>query len=333
MAVVAYFLPWKTWLEERLKNELSAQGLASLEFSIYSLGLHEIAIKDIALGELKLPDLVVGYTPLELWSGNLRNLRASSVTFSKGKLAVELKNVTAHLAPDENGTKFQGNWEIEKISISGTPIIFSTLAGKGNMELATGKVGLTGIIASEDSVTKADFALSYPAYDSNSAILTIHNFTLPWNEGTLSAQNISVPLYAKTPIKIAIKVKSISLNSLLALATSNRATATGLVSGTIPITIERNGKITLKKGNLRAEKSGKIIISPDLIPSNASQVAILREVLANFNYEIFSMEIEGMSSKQVSMSLTIQGNNPDAYGGRAVKLNVKLIGDLSDWDF
>jgi hypothetical protein len=331
------FMPWKIWLENWLKTELSAQGMAQLEFTIESIGLKEIALKDIAFGELKLPDLAIGYTPLELLNKNFRNLHASSLVFHKDKLSVELIDVSAHLAPDEHDEKFIGEWEIKQINISDAPLPIAPLSGKGKLELAAGILHVTGDISSKDAITKASFTLNYSITETqatndnnHTAILTVKNFTLPWSEGTLSAQDIAMPLHAKTPINIPLKVKSVSLNSLLALATNNRGSATGLVSGTLPLTIERDGKFILKKGALQAEKNGKIMLSPDMIPSTAPQVAMLREVLANFNYELLNIKITSANNKQISLSLSVQGNNPDLYNGRAIKLNVNLTGDLGD---
>lgn len=158
--------------------------------------------------------------------------------------------------------------------------------------------------------------------------INIPNIKINWNDGIISAQNISIQPYSDAPIPITLNIKKISLNSLLSVTTSNRASATGVVSGTLPVVINRDGTFTMKKGNLKADEAGTIKLSPDVIPSDAQQVALVRDVLQNFHYSVFSMNIESADSKQLSMLLSLEGNNPDVYNGKTVKLNVHLTGDV-----
>ncbi len=329
IAIIAvYFLPWKNWAETWAKSALAARGMAQLEFHIDSIGFSKITIKDIALGELKLPDLAVGYSPLELVSGNFRDLHTSNISFRKDNLEITLKNVEASLAPDDKNEKFVGDWKIAEILVAGAPISVPPLAGKGKLELEAGTLLASGDIASSDAKTSVSFALSYPTDDADAAILTIKQAKMPWSEGEISVSKIALPLYAKTPIALNLVVKSVSLNSLLAAATSNKASGTGLVSGTIPIIISRDGTFTLKKGELRAENAGTIKLAPEVIPSDAAQVSLLREVLQDFHYSQFSMGVESDDNKQLLMSLSLDGNNPAVYNGRVVKLNIRLSGDV-----
>lgn len=328
-AVLAFYaLPWKNWLEEKLKTELAKRGMAQLEFSIASINLHEISLKDISLEELKLPDLSIAYKPLELIEGKFQKLNASTISFHKDQLEITLKDVKAELTSDAAGDKLQGEWAISDIAISGTPLKLPPLTGKGTIELAEGKLLVNGNIKSTDNKTKTDFAVNYPLDDASSANLTIKNIALPWNEGELSAKNIAIKLYGNSPISFNLQVKSISLNELLSAATSNKATATGVVSGTIPVVVNRDGSFTLKKGNLQAEKSGIITLSPDILPSEAMQVELLSEALKDFHYTSFNMAVESGNNKQLAILLTLSGNNPAVYNGREIKLSVHLTGDV-----
>ena len=320
LAVIAYSLPWKNWLEERLKSELAARGMSQLEFTIESIGLKAITFKDIAFGELKLPKLSVNYSPFELLHGDFREIHAENITLHKDKLEIALQGVDASLISHE--------WQIKVINIAGAPVILPPLAGKGKIEFANNNISLSGDILSTDTKTSVGFKFDYSLNDSKEANLKIISAILPWNEGVISTQNISVPLYANTPIAFTLRVKRVSLNSMLAAATSNRASATGAVSGVVPIVIFRDGTFTVKKGNLKADEAGILKLSPDVIPSDATQVALLRDVLKDFHYSSFSMGIESADSKQLSMLLSLEGNNPDVYNGRSVKLNVHLTGDV-----
>lgn len=320
LAVAAYAVPWKNMLEDKLRSELAARGMERLEFHVESVGLNEITFKDIVFGEMKLSKLSVSYALKELWEGNFRELHASEITLRKDKLEVALQGMEASLISHD--------WQVKVINIMGAPIILPPLAGKGKLDFTDNNIALSGDIFSADKKTSTSFSFDYRAEDSKSAIIKIISAILPWNEGVVSAQNISVPVYADTPISLMLNVKQVSLNTLLAAATSNRASATGVVSGVLPVVINRDGTFTLKKGNLKADKAGTLKLSPEVIPVEAAQVALLREALSDFHYSDFSMVIESADSKKLAMLLSLQGNNPAVYNGRVIKLNVHLNADM-----
>ncbi len=320
LTLLVFSLPWKNWLETKMKSELALRGVENLEFRIESVGLEEVVFKDIVFGELTLPKLSINYKLKELWAGNFREIHANEITFRKDKMEFILQGVDASLISHE--------WQIKVINIMGTPVILPLLAGKGKLDFAGGNILLSGDIYSIDKKNSTSFALNYPTSDSKAANLKIISAMMPWNEGVISAQNIEVPLYKTTPINVALKVKYVSLNALLAAVSSNRASATGAVSGTLPIVIYRDGTFIVKKGNLKADKEGVLKLSPDVIPSDAAQVALLREVLQDFHYNVFSMAIESADDKKLAMILSLEGNNPSVYNGRIVKLNVRLTGDV-----
>jgi hypothetical protein len=322
MLALAYTLPWKKLLEEKLKSEIAARGISNLEFTVKSVGVEKITFSDIVFGELKLPELSISYNLRELWHGNFREIHAADINLKAGQVDIILKDVDTSLVTN--------TWEIKTINVAGAPVALPPLSGKGKVEFTDNKLLLSGDIASADKKTSGRFIFNYSVGDEKSANVKISSVSMPWSGGVVSAQNISIPVYSKNPISLNLKIKKVPLNTLLAAATANRATATGVVSGTLPVVINRDGSFTVKKGDLKAEDKGKIMLSPDVIPSDTPQVALLRDVLKDFHYVIFSMGIESANDKQLSMLLSLEGNNPDVYNGRVVKLNVHLSGDVID---
>ena len=118
------------------------------------------------------------------------------------------------------------------------------------------------------------------------------------------------------------------IESLLKLLTNDTATATGVVSGTLPLTITAEGKITPGKGSLKSEEAGIINMPPDTIPGDNQQVTLVRDVLKNLHYSLLSLELDTEDDKTLSVTLAVEGNNPDVEKGRPVKLKVHLSGDL-----
>ncbi len=306
-------IPWKILLEGKLKSQLAARGMAELQFHIASIGLHEIVFSDIDFQQVKLPSLSISYSPLDIIFGGLHEIKAGEVNIKTGNVDVALAGINASLVSQ--------TWKIEKINISGSPVAIPPLSAKGMVKYSGGKFDLSGTVASDDKKTRLVF-------NFDSTILQIKEAAVPWSDGMLSTSDVSIPINSDKPVAINLGVKQVSLNSLLSAATSNRATATGVVSGTVPVIVNRDGTFIVKKGNLKAENAGSIKLAPDVIPSDQEQVALVREVLKDFHYSVFSMGIESADNKQLVMLLSLEGNNPDVYNGRVVKLNVHLSGDV-----
>ena len=131
-------------------------------------------------------------------------------------------------------------------------------------------------------------------------------------------------------IHLVLHLQDASLGGILQGATAGRATATGLVSGNLPVTIEANGQVVVEEGNLTAYQGGVITLSPEVIPGDNEQVALVREVMKGFHYNTFLMSLASGKDKKLSILLSLGGNNPDVYNGQEIKLNVQLSGDLLD---
>lgn len=320
MALAVYALPWKDLLKSRLEAELAKRDIHNLEFSIDSVSLNKINFKDITYGELNLSSLSVEYELSDLLKGNFQKINSDEVKIKTGKIETLLHGVDVNIVSND--------WTVKTIDVTGTPVKLPPLSGNGKIELTNKNLMLSGDIFSADKKTSTQFKFDYSLSEKNKANLKIIAAKLPWNEGVISTQNIAIDLYSDKPISAQINVKQVSLNELLSAATSKRATATGAVSGTLPIVIKRDGSFIIKKADLRTEKGGQLKLSPDVIPSDTPQVALLRDILKDFHYSAFTLGVESADSKQLSMLLSLEGNNPDVYNGRVVKLNVHLNGNV-----
>lgn len=289
---LAVWYSGKAWLETRMKQELLARGVTGLEFSLSSISPHSTTFSDIRFGTLSLKSLQLDYGPLELLQGNIG-----------------------------------GTWALSDIVLRDAPLDMPPLHGEGTLQRRGGTYTVEGVIQSADATVKADFTLDYPQ-DGTQARLVVHSAVLPWNGGRLRARGVAVPLAGKSPVSFKLEVQEVPLNTLLQQATGNRASATGVVSGTIPVTIARDGTFTLHAGKLQAQEAGTVSLQPDVIPGDNQQVAVVRDVMQDFHYRSFVLTLDSGKDKKMSMLLSLSGNNPDKYNGREVNLNVRLTGDV-----
>lgn len=332
LSLAVVLLPWNQWAESALRSQLAASGLEKLDFNIEKIGASGITFKDVSLGadsNFKLDSITVGYGILDLFSGNIRDLKTGALTFSHNGKEIAIDGAEANLSKLESGDELMGQWHIRGIHLSGMPVPVPQLEGKG--VVVWGKVlEITGSFASADNTHKADFGLDYPLADTAKTKLTLYGAQFPWNGGKINVQPFSALLFDTKPVLLELKLENVSLNSLMQQATGNRATATGLLSGVLPVTVARDGSFTVQKGNLKTAEVGTIILPPDVIPGEHPQVEVVREILKNFHYTDFSLSVDSKDPKKLSMLLSLKGNNPDVYNGRMVNLNVNLAGDLLD---
>jgi hypothetical protein len=149
-----------------------------------------------------------------------------------------------------------------------------------------------------------------------------------WSGGSFLISDADIAWAGVQRFRGAIKVKSVPFGPLLKAATGGRADATGIVSGVLPMTIYADGTFFLKQATLKAEKPGTFHMSPDLISGENNQLIQVREALTNFHYSELELTATSDKTKKLSMLLKLYGNNPKVYNGRAVKLNVRVQGDL-----
>lgn len=293
--IAVVMLPRERWLEKEIRSALQAQGVERVELRVSAVGWREASITGIALRKhvtARVDRLTVRYSPPALLSG------------------------------------ISAQWTLEGLQLTDTPVPLPPLFGAGTVAVQGEAVTVEGGLASSDNRAKVTFSLQYDEHDPARSRLAIHTLALPWNGGTIHAKDAAMPLAKGGEGAITIEVKKVPLDVLLGAATSQRAQATGTVSGSVPVTLRGDGTFVIRAGRLAADKPGTVTLSPDAIPGDNAQLGLLREVLGNFHYRALDMGIASDAGGKLALSLKLEGNNPNAYGGKPVKLNVHLTGDV-----
>lgn len=242
---------------------------------------------------------------------------------------VSLGVITIKAQPDEK-RDWAGTWALESLDL-GKSAPVPVLAGNGDLSYTGNIITLKGAMESADKTHTASFVTAIDIKDSDKNNLTISSVTFPFKEGVISSKNITVPFNRAKNITIPLTVRKVSLDALLQTLTGKRVTATGTVSGNMPVILKPDGSYTLGKGALKADSQGLIQMPGDAIPGDNEQVQLVRDVLENLHYSVFSAGVETGGEKGMVVRLTLEGNNPDVYNGRIVKLNVNLTGDVLDF--
>jgi len=94
------------------------------------------------------------------------------------------------------------------------------------------------------------------------------------------------------------------------------------LKGEIPIHFENN-KPLITDGILKSHEKGKILFRSTL-PNNNPSMDTLIKSLSNYNYKTISIDLNSDKSGDLTLGLSIDGNNNDMYGERNIELNVNL---------
>jgi len=254
--------------------------------------------------------------------------QTKSLTFKIRNMEISTGEASLDATLHEENKKWDGLWQIKNITSKGEAAPMPAMEGKGSLVAQADHISLLGEVKSADNSYKANFSMEYTLNAPEKSLFTLADATMPWNSGILSVHDVKVPLSGNRATEVNLKVQHASINALMQMLTGKRASATGVVSGTVPVTIGADGSITFHEGSLKAEQPGTIIMAPDAIPGDNDQITVVREVLKNLHYTNLSIAVNSDKGNKLSVLLILEGNNPDVYEGRPVKLNVHLTGDM-----
>lgn len=288
-------MPWTQWAEQEIETRLKAQGYPDADISIERVGLGEIVFKDMKVREdIRVEDVAISY---------------SAADFIAGK-------------------KWDRTWRAGKIIMKDMP----ELSAQGKLGMENNVLSVDGVVNDVADGGKAEFILAYPLAAPEKMMLTVVKGDMPWAGGYVRIGKTVVPLDGKTVIRADVQIEQMGIQDLMSLATGQPVSATGTLSGKVPVIIRPDGTFTLDAGRLAANGNGTISLPASLVPGEGEQIDMTRSILENFEYDGLSVDVKPEGKKGgVSLLLALSGKNPKVYDGRAVKLNVRLGGDVLEF--
>jgi len=278
-------------------------------------------------GSLDLPMLVEGTkkpTPHLSFQSEGLKFKKKDIRLDTGDLIVQ-----ADLNFQEK--LWSGSWTVSGIKGSMGDMVFSELSGKGTLSAWADRFVLKGSVESSDRLTGVTFQVSYFLSEPQKSEIVINKVFLPWNGGVVSSEDVIWSMGKPQAIKANVKLQNVSLDALLQQLTGKRASASGSISGSLPISFSESGSLLVHDGTLSASGPGTIRMSPEAIPGDNPHVSLVRDVLKNLAYTILVINVRNEPKQGVAIHLSVEGHNPDVYEGRPVRLNVRLGGDVLDF--
>ena len=295
-AILATQFSLKGEMEKRIVSQLAAQGFSKVEVSIAEIDQQHVVFSHIGFAKDKIEVAVEGL-----------NIAATNLPYRE-LLQSNYANVRAE-------------WAVKSLSVTGIPYALPPLTGTGNYYMKDKKPVVTGELHDEQLTHRAELTVT-------STVALLENIRVQWQEALLSAEEVVIALNEKKPIYIPLQMKNLPLSTLLSLVSSDKATGSGVVSGKVDIVVKPDGSFLFDDGKFAAGNTGLIQLSPGMLPGEGAQMDIARTALANFHYKDLSLVLDQDAQRKALIRLNLEGNNPDALNGRAIKLQVNFTGDV-----
>jgi hypothetical protein len=257
------------------------------------------------------------------------DMTINASTVDAGKSSLSLGIITARMLPNDQ-RNWNGTWALQSLD-PGDSLPFPVASGNGTIAYVGNAITVDGNLSSADKIYTASFKGLYDIAATDKRSLTVTSATFPFKEGVVSSKNILIPLGERKDITINLTIQKVSIDALLQTLTGQRVSATGTVSGSVPVIIKPDGTYNLGQGTLTADSEGTIQMSADAIPGDNEQITLVRDILENLNYSLLSAAVDTTGGQGIIVRLSLEGSNPDVYDGRAVKLNLNLTGDVLDF--
>lgn len=136
-----------------------------------------------------------------------------------------------------------------------------------------------------------------------------------------------LPSLKETPLPIT--VKDVPFETLIQMSEVDNLNITGVLSGTLPLTMYLNHTFSIKEGHLYASPlPGILSFTPRGSLGTHKSVNLLEKALRNFHFDHFSLTVDKPQKGELSLGLDIQGKNPEVLKGRPFKLKFNVKGKL-----
>lgn len=330
---IQFALPWKAMIQQKLESWLVASGFEDAHLTLSEIGWSGAKLQTISFGgkfPVALQQMALSYSPLALLQGGVPTVNLTSVATHLGGYLIKMEGVELTDTVKLSSQSFKGHWHVSGITIEDAPVPLPATQAEGDWTYTGDELKATGHWGTQDKTHSADFSYYYKLGDATKASLTIKQFSMPWNDGKVEIKDATLPFSGK-PYTIPLRLVAVAVDAMLQPLTGKRSSATGVVSGEIPLLIRAGEYPMPKGGKLSAQAPGKLTLPPEVIPGDNPQVGMLRDVLKDFHYSVLSASMDSEDGKKLNLSLSLEGNNPAAYEGRPVKLNVHLSGDVLDF--
>ena len=234
------------------------------------------------------------------------------------------ENNSAHFTLDKTG-HWVGQWKSTLVPKHENQEGLPTFNAQGDFTIAPVFIDAKVLLK-----TVPDFIYTATQFhlENHQSTLTLQEARIPWAGGSVGVRNLTVPADFNHLINLNLECNKVQLADLLHVLISPAITATGHISGTLPMGIARSGNVLLYRGTFHTEESGIISIPDDVIPKDAKDRKTLSKTLQKFHYTRIDITVESDEGDNFSVNLSLDGNNYHGSKGKPHEVNLRINSNI-----
>jgi hypothetical protein len=159
-------------------------------------------------------------------------------------------------------------------------------------------------------------------------VVEVRDFNCAVLGGTVTSQGVRANL-AHLPFSFTLLVRQLDLKKVLSLEQQEGLQGSGLLDGSIPITVTSRG-VTIQDGQFEARPPGGVIryeASPEatkaVTQANASMQLVLK-ALNNFRYNVLEVGAQYIEDGTLNLKVRLEGRNPDQKKSPPIHFNLTV---------
>jgi hypothetical protein len=264
--------------------------------------------------EHRLSKLVTGLPlPIEITDGRLESTVDASWSGGIGDLAhrFELTSGTAMVAVN----KLSGRYDEYAVRELSTIV---SLRAQGLESVATVEPASVTLASVQTGVEVTNISAMVQGawtFANLLPVIKIKDFQCEAFGGMVTSAGL-VADFAKPPFHMTFSLQDLDLAKILSVEKNQGLQGTGLLNGTLPVSIAPEG-ITIKDGTITAIPSGGVIRygsareSPKTISETSTHLHLVTQALNNFHYTLLRVGVDYAESGMLFLTARLEGRNPD----------------------
>ncbi|MDR0782058.1 MAG: YdbH domain-containing protein [Pseudomonadales bacterium] len=165
--------------------------------------------------------------------------------------------------------------------------------------------------------------------DRSTQVLRIASFAAKTMGGALAGENLRYDWNAASNA-LTLRFSALDVAQMLTLVGYDGVTATGKLSGEIPLTLNQDG-VVVTSGELHANDPGGTIHYQGAATASKTgnaQLDLVNQILSNFQFHTLTSSIDYTPTGDLLLGMQLQGYNPDLGSNQPINLNLNLSNNI-----
>jgi len=237
---------------------------------------------------------------------------------------IQIQNGSADVSVEQLAAQYR---DISLVGLNTT----LTIMAKGQDMIATSRPAEVKVSSIESGVAVTNLSMAVQGeWDLRERlpIVEVRDLSMDLLGGKVTSQGVRADL-AHPPLSLTLLVRQLDLQKVLSLEQQEGLQGTGLLDGSIPLTVTSRG-LRVKDGNFDARPPGGVIRynasseAAKVVTDANSNMNLVLQALSNFHYDMLQVGAQYVEDGTLNLSAHIEGRNPDQKKSPPIHFNLTV---------